>query len=216
MKLKHLLPLALVAAAASSAQAAPALTENFDDVAGLASQGWAQVSSGTGAGSGWFQGNTGVFTSAAGADDSYAAANFVDTSNTSTGSSIVSDWLMTPVLSLSSGINVNFMSRLLGEGFLDTLEVWASSSGASTNVADFTRVATLTSTSDTGWVAQSINLANLSSVVSGRVAFRFFMASNADGDYVGLDSLSVVPEPASLALVGLALAGVAASRRRRA
>jgi hypothetical protein len=209
VKLRNILSAIAVLGATMSAQAAPALTENFDNVPGLAGLGWSQVSSGTGAGSGWFQGNSGIFGSAAGAANSYAAANFVDS-----GTGTVSDWLMTPVLNLNSAMNVNFMSRLLGEGFLDTLEVWVSSSGASTNVADFSRLVTLTSTSDTGWTAQSINLSTLVGNVSGRVAFRFFMADNTAGDYVGIDSLSVVPEPASLALVSLALAGVAVARRR--
>ena len=127
----------------------------------------------------------------------------------------IADWLMTPVLSLSDGVAVEFMLRLLGDGFLDTVDLYVSTSGGSTAIGDFTRLATFSSSTDTGWTAQSVAVSGVGSGVSGRLAFRYFVANTAtDGNYAGIDSLSVVPEPASLALVSLALAGVFAARRR--
>ena len=198
----------VVAGAAASANAGTVLTENFDNVAGLGAAGWAQANSGA-AGSGWYQGNSGIFPAASGAANSYIAANFVDTVTS------IADWLMTPVLSLSDGMAVEFMLRLLGDGFLDTVDLYVSTSGGSTAIGDFTRLATFSSSTDTGWTAQSVAVSGVGSGVSGRLAFRYFVANTAtDGNYAGIDSLSVVPEPASLALVSLALAGVFAARRR--
>ena len=209
MKLKKLLTAMVVAGAAVSAHAGTVLNENFDNVAGLGAAGWAQVSSGTGPGSGWFQGNAGIFPAASGASNSYAAANFVDTGGS------IADWLMTPVLSLADSMTMQFMLRLLGDGFLDTVDVYVSTSGASTATGDFTRLATFSSSADTGWAAQSVALSGVGSGASGRLAFRYFVAdTRVDGNYAGVDSLSVVPEPASLALVSLALAGAFAARRR--
>ncbi len=207
MKLNRILSALVVAGASVSAQAGVYLSEGFDNVATLGASGWAQASNGAGAGSGWFQGNPGIFPAAAGAPSAYAAANFVDSVSS------IGDWLMTPVLSVGDGAQLSFMLHLLGEGFLDTVEVYASNAGASTNTADFTLQATFSSDTDTGWQSQLLSL----SAMTGRIGFRYYVANTAtDGNYVGLDSVSVVPEPASLALVGLALAAGAAARRRRA
>jgi hypothetical protein len=87
----------VVLAGSASMAAARAFSEGFDDVAALGSAGWALVSNGTAAGDGWFQGNEAIFAAASGADNSYAAANVVSSSGS------VSDWLMTPALSLPAG-----------------------------------------------------------------------------------------------------------------
>jgi hypothetical protein len=207
VKTSKLIAAMLAAGVSMSAHAGFLLTENFDNVAGLGAKGWVQTSSGSAAGSGWFQGNTGVFSASSGGADSYAAANFVDTGGS------ISEWLLSPEVALAS-ITLNFDLRLLGDGFLDTVEVWLSGNGASTNLADFSRVATYSASADTGWLTQSLALNNAS---PGRFAFRYFVANTAtDGNYVGLDNLLVVPEPGSLALVSLALAGVVVLRRRPA
>jgi hypothetical protein len=204
LKISKLLGAAVVVGATLPVHAGVILSEGFDNVAALSGQGWAQSNSG-GLGAGWFQGNTGIFGSSSGAPNSYAAANFVSTVTT------ISDWLMTPVIN-AGGVTLTFDLRLLGDGFLDTVEIYTSDNGASTNVADFTTLAaTFSANADTGWLTQTVSLA----AFNGRIGIRYFVANtNSDGNYVGLDSLSVVPEPTSVALVALALAGLAASRRR--
>ena len=197
----------------SASMATVVISEGFDNVAGLAGAGWTQVNASTVAGASYFQGNSGIFPSAAGAADSYVAADFLS------GFGTISNWLMTPVFTLASKIDVNFMARVAGAGFLDTIEVWLSTSGASSNVADFNiLLGSYSSSSDQGWVAQNMSALTGAGGSAGRVGFRYYVAdTNVDGNYIGIDSLVVnLPEPTSLALAGLALAGLALGRRRQA
>lgn len=215
----------VAAAAASSAAlavAAPALlSEGFDDIGTLSGNGWFLVNRSAPAGTtGWFQGNTGVFGAASGAANSYIGANF---ENAAAGGAI-SNWLITPELTLGSGMTLQFMVRAAGDGWPDTIEVRWSSSGASTDVGstaasvgDFTQLLSTFDSqgADAGWLAKSVALPS----GSGRIAFRYTIADNSlAGNYVGIDTVAVVPEPASAAflVVGLGAIGLAARRRRTA
>lgn len=206
--------LALVAAAAG-AQAGTVLSESFNDVAGLTASGWAQVNASTAPlGTSWFQGNSGIFAAASGAADAYVAANFLGTGS---ASGAVSNWLMTPVLTLDSTSTLSFLVRTAGDGFLDKLEVRFSGNGASTNVADFsTLLGSFQASSSTGWVGLSYTLNGLAAPTAGRLAFRYVVDNVATaGNYIGIDDVAVtaVPEPSTYGLMALGVAALLLRRR---
>jgi PEP-CTERM motif len=203
------------------------LSENFDSVGSLPGSGWVLTNNSTTGGlTGWFQGTPGVtFAAAAGAPDSYIAANF----NNAPFAGAISNWLMTPVLTFGNGTSLNFALRLLGEGFLDTVQVYYSTSGNSSNVGsttsstgDFTLLQTFSASDDTGWLAESVLVSGLSGSTSGRFAFRYVVDDTSlNGDFIGIDSVDVtsvasIPEPESWALMAAGLAALGWSRRRRA
>jgi hypothetical protein len=210
-----------------TALAGTVLTENFDNVSSLAGSGWVQTNnSTTPRTTGWFQGTPAVtFPAAAGAPDSYIAANL----NNAAFAGAISNWLMTPVLTFGNGTSLNFALRLFGEGFLDTVQVYYSTSGNSSNVGsttsstgDFTLLQTFSASDDTGWLAESVLVSGLSGSASGRLAFRYVVDDTSiNGDFIGIDSVAVttvanVPEPESLALVATGLAALGWASRRRA
>ena len=220
--MKKLIAAAVLASVGAAAHAGTLLSQGFDNLGSL--PGWTQTNNSQPLGvSGWFQGNTAAFTSQSGAPDSYIGANFLNADNGLSGA--ISNWLITPTMNLDAGSVLSFFARVAGGGFLDTIEVRLSTNGASSNVGatansvgDFTTLlGTYSSSTDNGWVAQTFNLASAlgPGLTSGRIAFRYLVADvSVDGNYIGIDTVQVVPEPASLALVALAVAGLAVSRRR--
>ena len=73
-----------------SAQAGVVVNEGFDNISTLTTSGWVLTNASTPVGStGFFQGNTDVLTSQAGAANSYIAANF----NNAADGGVINDWL---------------------------------------------------------------------------------------------------------------------------
>jgi hypothetical protein len=206
-----------IAALAGTASAAPLLSEGFENVGNLAGKGWVRNNQSTPLGQvqNWAQGDGTVnFAAASGTANSYISAIF---SNAAPGGT-VSNWLLTPVISLANNNALNFDLRLLGDGFLDTVEVYLSTSGSSSSLANFTLLQSYSSSSDTGWVNNTILTSASGAGATGRLAFRYFVDNtDVNGNYVGIDNVNVsVPEPTSLALFGIAALGLFASRRKAA
>ena len=89
---------------------------------------------------GWFQGNSSLFPAQSGAPNSYIAANF----NNGTGTSTLSNWLLTPPVNLQNGAQFSFWTRTVTSvSFPDRLQVRMSTNGTSPNVG-----ATATSVGD--------------------------------------------------------------------
>lgn len=209
--------LAVAAGCTVSASAAPLLSESFNDITTLPANGWVFVNNSSPPGStSWFQGEPTIFAAAAGPASSYIAANL----NNAAFGGAVSNWLLTPELSLFNGESLNFALRLLGEGFLDTVEVYLSTGGASTSLGGFNLLGTFASAADTGWVDHAITIGGLTAPASGRFAFRYVVDDTSlHGDYIGIDTFSVnaiaIPIPGTLALIALGLCAVAGMSRVR-
>lgn len=216
MTIKQLMTgLALVAAATGS-QAITVLSEGFENVSTLPASGWAQVNNSTAPlGTPWFQGNAGIFAASSGAPNSYIAANFLSTGS---AAGAVSNWLMTPTVTLDATSVLSFLVQTAGDGFLDKIEVRLSTSGASTNVADFSTVlGSFQASTLTGWVGLTYGMSGIDAPTTGRIAFRYVVANvSTAGNYLGLDSVAItsaIPEPGTYLLMGLGVAGLMLRRR---
>lgn len=152
----------------------------------------------------WFLGNTGYFTAQAGASNSYAAANVGSTGFVGT----ISDWLISPVMSLTNDARVSIWTRKVDPDlYPDRLQVRLSQAGDSTDVGataesvgNFTTLlydinpGLVTNTYPIAWYPLTLTLHGITGTVSGRVAFRYYVAgggpSGLNSDYIGVDSFT--------------------------
>ena len=154
----------------------------------------------------WFQGNTAMFTSHSGPPDSYVSANY----NNGAGLASLSNWLLTPPVTLQNGAKFSFWTRTVDTPvFPDRLQVRMSTSGTSSNVGssatdvgDFTTLLldinpTYTTTGyPVGWTNFVVTLSGIGSPGKGRIAFRYLVENGGPGgansDYIGIDSVHVL------------------------
>ena len=208
---KTLLSLFLLASTLSQAQ--NLFTENFDTYTNLATAGWTSTNQSTPVGaSTWAQGGGTAFAPGAynGAATSFTLCNF---NSTTGGTGTISNWLITPVVSLQNGDVVTFYSRAGGTGvgtvYADRLELRLSTNGAATvnptggsaGLGDFTTLALTINPglTPTGypftWTQYSYTVSGLTGVVPCKLAFRYFVTNGgpdgANSNIIGVDALSI-------------------------
>src|SRR5205085_3362494 len=179
------------------------LSEGFDDITTLTGAGWVQTNHSTVVGStSWFQGNSAVFPAQSGAPTSYIGANF----NNTTGTNTISNWLLTPPVTLQNGRTMTFYTRTVDAPmFPDRLQVRMSTNGASSNVGttatdvgDFTTLLldinpTYTTTGYPNvWTQFTVTVTGVPTATLGRLALRYFVENGgptgANSDYIGIDT----------------------------
>lgn len=184
------------------------LTENFDNITSLPAAGWVQQNNSSPIGtSSWFQGNPDAFPAFNGATNAYIGANF----NNTAGAGTISNWLITPNLTLKNGDVITFYTRTSSDNmWADRLQVRMSTNGASANVGttaltigDFTTLLLeinpnlQLSVYPMVWTQFSVTISGLATPTSGRIAFRYFVTSGGpsgtNSDYIGIDNFVHTP-----------------------
>jgi hypothetical protein len=178
----------------------PVLNEGFDDITNL--PGWVMINHSSPVGvADWFQGNDATFPAFDGPPTAYIAANF----NSTSGMGTISNWLLTPVLSLRNGSTLSFYTRTVAMStFPDRLQVRMSTNGASTNVGtgafdvgDFTALLLDINPTYTmggypeAWTQFTVTISGVLPATAGRLAFRYFVENGGpngtNSNYIGID-----------------------------
>ena len=218
-------------AASAHGATMPILTQGFDGLAlGAVPAGWVVVNRSTLPADNWGGGNSNIFAAQAGAAGSYIADSF----EAGGGSGVVSDWLLTPLITIGNGYTFSFYTRgdVDTSLFPDSLQVRFSTAGTSTNVGAtptdvgvFTNLLLSVNSAlapggfPTSWTMFTGTVSGVTGLSSGRFALRYFLNDNAtQGSYIGVDSIVVtaVPEPETLLMLALGLAAMGVTARRRA
>jgi hypothetical protein len=189
------------------------LNEGFDGP--IPPPGWTIINNSTGPGTtSWFKGDPAVFAAQAGADDSYAAANF----NAATFGGNIRNWLLTPTVKLHNGAEFTFSTRTeTGSTFGDQL---AARLCVITPVQDCTNTAGFVTdliplfTVPDVWTQEFYTFSGLGNDATGRIGFFYRVNdTSVNGDYIGIDSVNI-PEPSTLAVFALGLAMLGWNLRR--
>lgn len=192
-----------------AAQAQNLFTENFDTFANLATTGWVQTNQSTPVGaSTWAQGGGTAFASAFnGAATSFTLCNF----NSTTGNGTISNWLITPSMSLQNGDVITFYTRQGGTApsFADNMQLRISTNGAFTalptggseGIGDFTTLAVEINPEldlegyPLTWTQYTYTMTGLSGPTDCLLAFRYYVTDGGptgnNSNIIGLDALSV-------------------------
>lgn len=188
------------------------ITEGFTTYTNLATAGWLATNQSSPLGaSTWAQGGGTAFSTGghAGGATSFALCNF----NSTTGAGTISNWLITPTLSLQNGDVVTFYSRAGGTGtgtiYPDRLEVRLNSTDVTaagnpvgaTGVGAFTTLAVSVNPSLTTsgypftWTQYTYTVSGLTGTVPCKIGFRYFVTNGgpdgANSNIIGIDTFSV-------------------------
>jgi len=156
--------------------------------------------------------------------DFYASMNF--NNGADPPPTQIDTYLMSPQLTFNNGDQISFITRTISNTFPDRLILKLSTSGASTNAADFTTTllsvnGALGANYPTTWTLFSATISGLGGPTSGRFAFNYNVPdggpSGANSNIIGIDraAFTQVPEPASC-MFAAGACGLLALRRRRA
>jgi len=181
----------------------------------------------------WTVGSSSAFPAQGGSATSFIAANFQSVSGVGT----ISNWLITPHLTFSSGAQIRFWTRVpLDSAYADRLQVRLSTAGSSVNVGttadsigDFTTLLTTINPSlmtgsatcppgsgpypHQAWCEIVLSNANgIPSSGSGRIALLYYVTNagpdGANGNYVGVDTFSYGPASSNQFTVGGSISGL--------
>ncbi len=203
MKLKTTL-LALAAICVLKTQAQIVLSQDFNSASGAA--GWTKINNSSPTGlTGWFMGNPLIFAAYNGADSAYFAANY---NNTTGSTGVISNWLISPTVTLNNGGVFQFATRTntapAGQTAPDRLELYMGTGAATiptgtNSMGTFTTLLvtvnpSLTTTGyPTNWTVYTTTLSGLTGTLAGRFAFRYFVTSagptGTNSSYVGIDGV---------------------------
>lgn len=187
------------------------VSEDFDDVAALPAQGWLFVnqSSPPGSVATWFQGDVATFPAHQGAPDAYIASNF----NAAAVGGTLENWLITPEFSTELDLVVTFWLR--ADDFPPFFDQLSFGFGDASGDLDSFDLAPPIIVPTDGWTQFVVELDAQGAGTSARFAFLHFGEADLS-NYVGLDTLRItaIPEPSTLMILGLGLAGCALARRR--
>ena len=208
--MKKVLLSLFVACGAFTTQAQTAVfTENFDTFASLATAGWTQTNQSSPVGaSTWAQGGGTAFATGGynGGATSFALVNF----NSTTGAGTISNWLMTPVITLENGDVISFYTRQGGAApsYADRMEVRLSTNGATTagpfgvgDVGDYTTLIANINPEQTQagypltWTQYTYTVSGLTGPTASKIGFRYYVTNGGpagdNSNIIGIDALSV-------------------------
>lgn len=194
----------------ASAHADYLVKEDFENVGALTSQGWVMNNASSPVGeNGWFQGDQQIFLAQNGTPASYIASNY---SAAAVGGTLA-NWLITPEFSIAEGARVTFWARADGlDGYSDMFSFGFGLGSAAP--ASFSMSTAQTASTD-GWVRYE---ARFEKGLMGNARFALLYTGDADSaNYIAFDNLSIsaIPEPSSMLILGAGVMGLVAARRRK-
>jgi hypothetical protein len=151
----------------------------------------------------------------AGGNNSFALVNFNSTTSTATSGATISNWLVSPIITVNNGDIVTFYTRIgknttaNNASYADRLQLRMSTNGSfttepstgPTDVADYSTLLVdvnplqnLTSYPST-WTQYSYTVTGLTGATDCKFAFRYFVtnggANGSNSDIIGIDTFSV-------------------------
>jgi hypothetical protein len=216
--MKKQLTLLLAAAFAGSLSSQVVLSEDFNSPFQLSVGGWTIQNNSNPTNGSWFQGDgTNYFPAFNGGPNDYVGVNY----NSTGANGDISNWLISPTLSIHNGAVVQFATRTEGPtvSFPDRLQLRMSPTAAYSIPSGTASVGTFsvlmldinpnltTNTSSVvsngtvngypvTWAVYSIPVTGVTGTVTGRFAFRYVVedsgANGNNGNYIGIDAFRYV------------------------